>query len=63
MQTFSGRKTEWSRGAEGKLRDDDKLSQFESSGDDFFAERSHVVLVCVADLLDQTVRSESSEQA
>jgi hypothetical protein len=42
--------------------DDDKLAEFESSGDHLFTEGGHVVLVGVADLLDQTVSSESFEQ-
>ena len=42
--------------AKGKLRDDHKLPEFESGGDDFFAEGCYVVLVCVPDLLDQTMR-------
>ena len=47
----------------GELRDDHKLPEFESSGNDFFTECGDVVLVRVADLLKQTVRSESFEQA
>jgi hypothetical protein len=45
------------------LRDDHKLSEFESGGDNFFAESGDVVLVCVADLLDETVCAESFDQA
>ena len=50
-------------GRKGKLRDDDKLPQFERGSDDFFAERSHVVLVRVSDFLNQAVRAESLQQA
>ena len=63
MLTFSGRKTKLLGGAEGKLRDDDKLAEFEGGGDDLFAERGHVVLVRVSDLLDKAVGSESPADA
>jgi hypothetical protein len=61
--TFSGKKTKSLNGAEGELGDDHKLLKFESSADHLFAERSDVVLVRVADLFDEAMRSESFEQA
>jgi hypothetical protein len=45
------------------LGDDHKLAKFESSADHLYAERSDVVLVRVADLFDEAMRSESFEQA
>ena len=48
---------------DGELRDDDKLPEFERCGDDFFAERGHVVLVRSSDLLDESVRSKAFQQA
>jgi hypothetical protein len=50
-------------GLKGKLRDGDKLTEFECGSDDFFAEWGHVVLVRVADFLYQAVRAESPEYA
>jgi hypothetical protein len=37
------------------LRGNDKFPEFECGGDNFFAERRDVVLVNVADLLDETM--------
>jgi hypothetical protein len=48
---------------EGELRNDHKFPEFESSSDHFFAKGSDIVLVRVADLLDEPVGSESFEQA
>jgi hypothetical protein len=60
--TFPGRKTKLQSEPAGELRDDHKLSEFESGGDDFLTECGDVVLVCVPDLLYETVRPESLEQ-
>ena len=48
---------------EGELRDDHKFPKFESRSNDFLAKGSDVVLVRVADFFDESVRSESFEQA
>ena len=49
--SFLGRKTKLLSEPEGELRDDDKFAEFESGGDNLFAERGDVVLVRVADFL------------
>jgi hypothetical protein len=58
--TFSGRKTKLLRGA-GKAGNDYAFSEFQGAGDDLLTEGGDVVRVCVRDLFDETMRSESLE--
>ena len=48
---------------ERELWDDYELSKFESGCDGFLAKASDVILIGVADLLDESVHAESFEQA
>ena len=49
--------------AEGELRDNLKLPEFESGSSSLFTEGCDVVLIRVADLFDESVRAESLERA
>jgi hypothetical protein len=44
--------------AEGQLGNDDQFSQLEAGGNDVLSKLGQVVLISVADLLDETVDAE-----
>lgn len=46
---------------DGQLRNDDKMFDFESSGNDMFPERSEIVFVSSSNLLNQSMQAEAFE--
>jgi len=50
-------------GGGGKLRDESKLAYFQAGSGDLLSELGEVVLVGVADLLDDAVKAQSLEQS
>jgi len=59
----NGQKTELHDAAEGELGDDDEFPQLQPRSDHGLAESSEVVLVGMADLLDETVNTEAFEES